>query len=183
MGSAGGDHPTSRAVEGLRVVEARWPDSHRCPYGVKWHSMPPPLSGPGRADPKSRLAAWQSEKQSGQAAPRSRRTAISLAYPEGPAGSAWEGPAWDRVARAAACAHPTGSKPHRSPGRAPGANVAPSASGAGKAARGKPRRTHQRRPLGFVTSVFVRLVGLDAPELLHGTEQRRLRALPGSFDS
>src|SRR6188472_3837880 len=26
-GSAGGDHPTSRAVEGLRVVEARWPDS------------------------------------------------------------------------------------------------------------------------------------------------------------
>src|SRR5829696_8839048 len=44
-------------------------------YGVKWHSMPPPLSGPGRADPKSRLAAWQSEKQSGQAAPRSRRAA------------------------------------------------------------------------------------------------------------
>ncbi len=27
MGSAGGDHPTSPAVEGLRVVEARWPDS------------------------------------------------------------------------------------------------------------------------------------------------------------
>ena len=26
-GSAGDDHPTSRAVEGLRVVEARWPDS------------------------------------------------------------------------------------------------------------------------------------------------------------
>ena len=26
-GSAGGDHPTSQAVQGLRVVEARWPDS------------------------------------------------------------------------------------------------------------------------------------------------------------
>ena len=31
MGSARGDHPALRAVEDLRVVETRWPDSHRCP--------------------------------------------------------------------------------------------------------------------------------------------------------
>src|SRR5215208_5212616 len=45
----------------------------------------------------SRKTAWQSEKQSDQAGPRSRRAAISLSYPLGPAPSAREGPAWDRL--------------------------------------------------------------------------------------
>src|SRR5215213_617123 len=67
----------------------------------------------------SRKTAWQSEKQSDQAGPRSRRAAISLSYPLGPAPSAREGPAWDRAAREAACVILHKASPAEVPGRAP----------------------------------------------------------------
>ena len=72
----------------------------------------------------------------GNGEPRSRRAAISLAYPEGPALSAWEGPASDRVPRAAACAIIQKQAPLK-PRTRPVANRCSGASAGGKAASGK----------------------------------------------